>query len=436
MGKLNQMHKNTYWLLLQSDSSDNKAIVQFTSQEDFSEAQRCSIEQDLSSLCSTAVQWHAFLREKEVVGSRKEVLDELLTYHMKISDDAVLALREGYKQFDVNCPKDYDTFGYFARGLPIEQSVKAVVSMFVRLKFVEHWRIPSSTLARFVLAIQRSYRNPSYHNWTHAFCVGHFAYLCMINAQQRIHEFLSPLELLALLVGTLCHDIDHRGLNNSFQQVTNSPLSSLYGMYGSVLERHHVEHTMRIIQTENCNIFCNLSPEDEKRALRLVRQVILATDLEAHVKLLPKIRQMSRDGYDSLNEEHRHMLLSLVATASDLSDQCKSWLNSRKAAGLIYDEFFHQGELERSVGKEPPNYMDPQKVCIPESQIVFLDSIVLPCFQTLSKLLPECCEAVHSIQANRHKWKHLTKLVATNQLPGYSTERLFAGQYDAIAMTK
>ncbi|OON23881.1 3'5'-cyclic nucleotide phosphodiesterase [Opisthorchis viverrini] len=355
---------------------------------------------------------------------------------MKISDDAVLALRESYTQFDVNCPKDYNTFSYFARGLPIEQSVKAVVCMFVRLKFVEHWRIPSSTLVRFVLAIQRSYRNPSYHNWTHAFCVGHFAYLCMVNAEQRIHEFLSPLELLALLVGALCHDIDHRGLNNSFQQLINSPLSSLYGMYGSVLERHHVEHTMQIIQTANCNIFCNLSPEDEKRALQLVRHVILATDLEAHMKLIPKLRQMSRDGYDSSSEEHRHMLLSLVATASDLSDQCKSWFNSRKAASLIYDEFFHQGKLERLVGEEPPFYMDPQKVCIPESQVVFLDSIVLPCFQTLSKLLPECCEAVHAIQANRRKWKHLTKLVSTNQLPDYSTERLFSGEYDAIAMPK
>ncbi|KAG5450404.1 hypothetical protein CSKR_201186, partial [Clonorchis sinensis] len=55
--KLNQVHKNEYWLLLKSDSSDSKAIVQFTSREDFSETQRRSIEQDLSSLCSSAVQW-------------------------------------------------------------------------------------------------------------------------------------------------------------------------------------------------------------------------------------------------------------------------------------------------------------------------------------------------------------------------------------------
>ena len=32
------------------------------------------------------------------------------------------------------------------------------------------------TLVRFLLMVKRGYRDPPYHNWMHAFCVGHFFY--------------------------------------------------------------------------------------------------------------------------------------------------------------------------------------------------------------------------------------------------------------------
>ena len=39
------------------------------------------------------------------------------------------------------------------------------------------FRISRETLARFVLMVRRGYRDPPYHNWTHAFTVAHFAFL-------------------------------------------------------------------------------------------------------------------------------------------------------------------------------------------------------------------------------------------------------------------
>lgn len=29
--------------------------------------------------------------------------------------------------------------------------------------------------------VKKGYRNPPYHNWMHAFAVGHFGYLCIKN---------------------------------------------------------------------------------------------------------------------------------------------------------------------------------------------------------------------------------------------------------------
>lgn len=71
-----------------------------------------------------------------------------------------------------------------------------------------------------------------------------------------IHEiviltFLSrELEALAYLVSCLCHDIDHRGTTNAFQQQSNSVLASLYSSEGSVMERHHLSQTLCILNTE------------------------------------------------------------------------------------------------------------------------------------------------------------------------------------------
>lgn len=94
---------------------------------------------------------------------------------------------------------------------------QAVVHMFEQLGFVRRWCISSNNLFRFVLTVRRNYRANAYHNWSHGFCVAHFAFLCFVNSQATLHNYLNDLEWLALFVGALCHDIDHPGSTNSYQ---------------------------------------------------------------------------------------------------------------------------------------------------------------------------------------------------------------------------
>jgi hypothetical protein len=45
------------------------------------------------------------------------------------------------------------------------------------------------------------------------------------------------LEILAILVGAMCHDADHGGLNNAFHVKAQTPLALLYkGIYGVIIE--------------------------------------------------------------------------------------------------------------------------------------------------------------------------------------------------------
>ena len=59
---------------------------------------------------------------------------------------------------------------------------------------------------------------------------------------------LGELETLALIVACLCHDLDHRGTNNSFQIKTSSPLAQLYST--STLEHHHFDQSLMILNSQ------------------------------------------------------------------------------------------------------------------------------------------------------------------------------------------
>ncbi|VDP71058.1 unnamed protein product [Echinostoma caproni] len=307
--------------------------------------------------------------------------------------------------------------------------------MFERLGFVERWRIPQSNLMRFVLTVRKSYRTPTYHNWQHAFSVGHFAFLCLVNASERLSGFLTGLEMLSLFVAALCHDIDHRGFNNHYQCLSSSTLASLYGASGSILEQHHLSHTMRILSLDECNILTGLSDAEYRQVKQLLRQIILATDLAHHLKVFPHIEQMSITGFYPDTADHPSLLLSLMVTSSDLSDQCKSWTNTRIAASLLYDEFFNQGHAERALGHEPAASMDPRKAFIPVLQVSFLDSVVIPCFRALSLILPECEPAFDAVGRNRHVWAKFTQAVQSGQVDSFTTDRLLRGHYDDLVKT-
>ena len=51
-----------------------------------------------------------------------------------------------------------------------------------------------------------------------------------------------------------------------------------------------------------------------------------------HLSIFQKLRDLAAQGYDARLAEHHQLLLYLLMTASDLSDQTKDWPSSRSAA--------------------------------------------------------------------------------------------------------
>ncbi|XP_022085012.1 cGMP-dependent 3',5'-cyclic phosphodiesterase-like isoform X8 [Acanthaster planci] len=361
-----------------------------------------------SIYCGISIVHSLLYKKMKDAQYRSKLANELMMYHMKGTEEDIKPL---LSKESVPKPESFHpqmaSFTYSPRGIPDEETIRATLSMFYDMGFVYRYRIRHSTLVNFCTLVRRGYRDPPYHNWYHAFSVGHFCFLLYKNLNQL--DMLKDIEVFALFVACICHDLDHRGTNNSFQVHSQSVLAALYSSEGSVMERHHFAQAMCILNTEGCNIFENLSTEDYQTVLDLMQDIILATDLAHHLRIIKELKQMAEDGY-KVEDPHCHkLLLCLLMTSCDLSDQTKNWQTTKRIAELIYKEFFTQGDLEKAMGMETPEMYDREKACIPELQINFLNHIALPVYQILSKVIPQSGLLVKAVDANKTMWLRLKR---------------------------
>ncbi|XP_056904544.1 cGMP-dependent 3',5'-cyclic phosphodiesterase isoform X1 [Takifugu flavidus] len=361
---------------------------------------------------------------------RSHLANEMMMYHMKVSGEEVSKLLvsgiEPIKEIDP-C---FAEFTYTPRSLPDDSTPMCVLSMFEDMGFINTYKIDLHTLARFCLMVKKGYRDPPYHNWMHAFSVSHFCYLLYKNL--GLSRYLQDIEILALFVSCMCHDLDHRGTNNSFQVASQSVLAALYSSEGSVMERHHFAQAIAILNTVGCNIFEKFSRKDYQRMLDLIRDIILATDLAHHLRIFKDLQKMADDGYNPKSQTHRSMLLCLLMTSCDLSDQTKGWKTTRKIAELIYKEFFSQGDLEKAMGNRPSEMMDREKAYIPELQISFMEHIAMPIYKLLSELFPGAAELYERVAANREQWTKVSHKFTIRGLPSNNSLDFLDQEYELL----
>lgn len=73
---------------------------------------------------------------------------------------------------------------------------------------------PLEVLKKFILKVHLYYKPNPYHNFRHAVDVLQAVYFFLISTQ--LTSLLTPLDILALIVAALSHDIGHPGCSNFF----------------------------------------------------------------------------------------------------------------------------------------------------------------------------------------------------------------------------
>lgn len=182
-----------------------------------------------------------------------------------------------------------------------------------------------------------------------------------------------------------------------------SPLAKLYSSEGSVNERHHLSQAICILNDGECKILDGLNNSEFKECIDYLRELILATDLAHHFSILKDLQGLSSTNLG----DKRRLLMPLMITSCDLSDQVKPWPTTQHVADLVYSEFFAQGDLEKQMGLSPKEMMDRQKACVPELQIEFISTVVRPTFVILANVFPDTQVCLDTIEDNRRHWEEM-----------------------------
>ncbi|EDO43657.1 predicted protein [Nematostella vectensis] len=333
--------------------------------------------------------------------AKQQVALEVLSYHVAAKKTEVEKIR------DTQVPKAVDinlhSFKFDDFSLAADDMLIASLRMFKDCGFIEEFHIDYEVLSRWILTVKNNYRNVIYHNWRHAFNVAQSMF-CMLTTG-GMASVITKLECLGLIVGCLCHDLDHRGTNNAFQAKTDSPLSKLYGT--STLEHHHFNHAVIILSTEG---FSPILSDEYRQVISYIKHSILSTDLATNFKQRPKFFALVESGeFDPYNMDHRDMLKAMMMTACDLNGTTKPWEIQKEVVNLVTREFFEQGDMERErYNMEPMAIMDRQKIDeLPKLQVQFFETTGLPVFKVLAKLNNKLQPLVDGAESNKRRWQKL-----------------------------
>ena len=326
----------------------------------------------------------------------------------KINIDERLCLTsESKKMLSQADSLDFDIFEFKEA---VEENELFVISSYLMQKhnLFENCNVDPEKYFQFIKRIQDHY-NPNsieYHNKTHGADVCQTSYFFLEGCTFRMIGNLSDFEMMAIIVSTWCHDFEHPGFNNFFLVESKSPWAIEYNDK-SPLENHHIAATFKIAAESDFNIFKYIDEDEYKIMRKNMIEIVLATDAAHHFNELSKFK--SRVGADDFTPDgdDKLMVIKMMVHLADISNPVKPFNLALTWTGLLYDEFFKQGDQEDQAGRNISFLMDRKTVNIASSSIGFCNMLVLPAYEALAQVIPEADIWLQNLESNISKWTEL-----------------------------
>ncbi|XP_018329419.1 cAMP and cAMP-inhibited cGMP 3',5'-cyclic phosphodiesterase 10A-like [Agrilus planipennis] len=346
---------------------------------------------DYCSLC--CIHWQYEIRILKQKWSIIE-LKTLLNHNLAPCHHETKLYIENLKTFSV--PEGFDSLTWYIHPEEVDSIPQLVYYMMDDLMGSE--LLSKECLAQYILKVRSAYRQVTFHNFQHAFNAAH----CMYTIIKRNMNVFTEMEKKGLFLGALCHDADHPGLSNNFLMLIKSRTVLLYDGE-SPLENHHYYVTMAILQ--ETKIFKNLDEKSYRDMALEIRKTIISTDLAVHFRLRNESFQLMFENFNFSEIKHRDYLKCYVTTACDLSGNSKSFSVVKKLTDNLLQEFYHEGDTQKSMNVKPLSLMDREQYdYVPKDQVLFLEVVVLPCLEVLAEVLPNTEELLRQTLKVRQKW--------------------------------
>ncbi|CAH0774211.1 unnamed protein product [Bemisia tabaci] len=403
-------HKNILCMPIKNASGQIIGVIQLINKFDdlsFTKNDENFVEA-FAIFCGMGIH-NTHMYEKTVIAMAKQsVTLEVLSYHASATLEDAQRLNSLY----VPSAATFRLYDFKFDDINMEDmdTLKACLRMFMDLGLMSSFNIDKEVLCRWLLSVKKNYRNVIYHNWRHAFNVAQMMFAIITATQWWKHLIIDEIECLSLMIACLCHDLDHRGTNNSFQIKASSPLAQLYST--STMEHHHFDQCVMILNSQGNQILSNISSEEYSRVIKVLEDAILSTDLAVYFRKRGAFLNLVKEReYDWSKEEHRELLRGMTMTVCDLAAITKPWDVEKRVAELVSSEFFEQGDIEREeLNITPIDIMNREKEDqLPMMQVGFIDSICLPIYEAFAELSEELEPLVEGVRENKKNWLDLAE---------------------------
>lgn len=304
------------------------------------------------------------------------------------------------------------------------ENTLSVVGCYIFTSYGLYSIIKYNKFEKFVQEITRGYiRSNPYHNDLHAADV---TQTCMIYLKYaKIKEFLklNDLDLCSTFIACMVHDYKHPGYNNPFLQNTNDLIAIRYNDT-SILESYHISQTFKLIRSnEAYNIFASLSNEDYRNVRKRMIGLVIATDMVFHFKQFGFLKDKIAT-YSITKGENRDKIvaaidkpdkiftmqqdfLEIIIHACDISNPTKPFDIYTFWADKVVNEFWRQGDKEKSLGLKVSMNCDRNTTTKAQCQVGFMDFIVGPFFGSFAEIFPELTFLVDNVKNNTTKFKQI-----------------------------
>lgn len=287
-----------------------------------------------------------------------------------------------------------------------------------------------SKLETFLNTVSSQYLTTTlYHNNMHGADVTQTISLFFLNSNAEKMFQTTVLDLLSIFIAALGHDLGHPGLTNNFHVNASTELAITYND-SSCLENFHCCKLFTILKKDETNIFEKLTVNDYKDIRKRMISEILATDMFYHKKVMSMIQsqlpQIKNDKFEFTDDKdtmkkEQQSLLDFFIHSADLAHNTKLFNISLKWVELLSEEFWLQGDKEKSMGLTVSFLCDRKDTNVPSSQVNFIRGFILPTFDVLIKIFPTLNYTVENANNNINEWQ---KLVDAHRLKGWTPRNI------------
>lgn len=252
---------------------------------------------------------------------------------------------------------------------------KVIFFIFSRFDFMQSFEISNELLFNFLNEVKLLYSqgNSVSHNFRHAVSCTQFLTYMIIESE--IEKNIEKVDLLVLILASLCHDM-------KYDFNVNSRSIDAYRILlkkGSLHETKSCTFAISIMSKEKCNLL-QFFQNDEKKLEEiwsLFIQLVLSTDVSHHITDIEEMKDIVERGEFNIEEkiEHRRLLLINMIKCAALSNIARPF-----AVDDALDDLVVKCDVKND--EEGGSNYDKRIVAVYES-------FCLPLFEVVSKALPK-----------------------------------------------